>query len=121
MAVGRSYLGVWTAFVRTVNFRCPVKGRFPVSLGQKAGVFFLLVCSLVFTGPESVCGKGELNPQPTGCTIGPNTTSRKAGASIQPKLPLTQGKIDYLGYKGWQDSDYIDDVYIVTAAFAWQE
>jgi hypothetical protein len=27
-----------------------------------AGVFFLFVCSLVFTGPESICGEGELNP-----------------------------------------------------------
>jgi len=40
---------------------------------------------------------------------------------IQYYLEEKKGKIDYLGYKGRQDSDYSDDVHIVTVAFAWQD
>jgi len=40
---------------------------------------------------------------------------------IQYYIEEKKGKIDYLGYKGRQDSDYSDDVHVVTVAFAWQD
>ena len=40
---------------------------------------------------------------------------------VQYYLEEQKGNIDYLGYVGRQDSDYNDDVNIVTVKFAWND
>jgi len=40
---------------------------------------------------------------------------------VQFYLEEKKGKINYLGWSGRQDSDYDDDVHIVTVKFAWQD
>lgn len=40
---------------------------------------------------------------------------------VQYYLEEQKGNIDYLGWVGKQDSDYDDDVNIVTVKFAWQD
>ena len=40
---------------------------------------------------------------------------------VQYYVEEQKGKINYLGWTGRQDSDYSDDVHLVTVKFSWQD